>query len=133
MHITRIDSELRVFAATIYAEVGNEPEEIQIWLGWIIKNRARKNRQYWGGKSIKSVCLFPNQFECWNGMQPIDIKSLEAFHLALRIAHRVMQENEDPTEGCDHFNNPNKDVPADWMKNVKTIKRINNHVFYREK
>ena len=135
MIITRIDSELRVFAATIYAEVRNEPEEIKIWLGWIIKNRAKKNRPYWGGNSIKSVCLYPNQFECWNSVQSIDIKDLEGFHLAKRIAHQVIQDSDeqDPTEGCDHFNNPNKDVPADWMRNVKLIKRIHNHVFYREK
>jgi hypothetical protein len=133
MHITRVDSELRVFAATIYGEVHNEPEEVQIWLGWIIKNRSIKNRKFWGGSSIKSVCLYPNQFECWNGTQSIDINDIDAFHLALRIAHQVIQDIVDPTEGCDHFNNPNRDVPPDWIRDVKLIKRIHNHIFYRQK
>ena len=49
--VSRTDTELNIFAATIYAEARGEPEEGQIWVAWVIKNRANLNKSYWGGSS----------------------------------------------------------------------------------
>ncbi|CAF1088066.1 unnamed protein product [Brachionus calyciflorus] len=61
MIVTRSSNELEVFATTIYAEARGEPVMGQIWVAWVIKNRARQNRQYWGGNTIKNVCLHNGQ------------------------------------------------------------------------
>jgi N-acetylmuramoyl-L-alanine amidase len=49
--------ELEVYQKTIYAEARGESEEGQRWVAWVIKNRAHLNKSYWGGNSIKGVCL----------------------------------------------------------------------------
>lgn len=129
--IYRTDSELNVLAATIYAEARGEPDEGQVWVAWVIKNRARAGRSYWG-YSIQQVCLQPWQFECWNGVDSIVIYEEYAFNKALQIAQSVINSPVDPTGGCDHYNNPDKEN-ADWVRNVDQIRRINNHVFYRSR
>ncbi len=48
---------------TIYAEARRGPFEGQQWFAWVIKNRARLNRDNWGGGIIKGVCLKARQFE----------------------------------------------------------------------
>ena len=120
-----------VFAATIYAEARGESIEGQEWVGHVIKNRARLNKSYWGGTSIKDVCLKPGQFECWN-RGPIEINDQISFHRAHEIIKRVLASN-DPTNGCDHYNNPDKEGYPAWTQNTHFMRKIGNHQFYKTK
>ena len=45
--------EFEVFFKTLYAECRGEPRLGQEWVGWVIKNRARRNKSDWGGNTIK--------------------------------------------------------------------------------
>uniref|UniRef100_A0AC35EYG1 Cell wall hydrolase SleB domain-containing protein n=1 Tax=Panagrolaimus sp. PS1159 TaxID=55785 RepID=A0AC35EYG1_9BILA len=103
--------EREVFKKTIYAEARGEPEVGQQWVAWVIKNRAYLNRSYWGGSSIKAVCLHPNQFECWKDKSDIEINEPEAYHRISKWADAVYDapQKDDPTGGCDHYNNPSKE------------------------
>ena len=131
--VSRTDTELNIFAATIYAEARGEPEEGQIWVAWVIKNRANLNKSYWGGSSIKGICLAPGQFECWNGLNNIYIDDMDSFYKISELAKQVSESNmrSDPTFGCDHYNNPQKERCPDWTKNCTKIRAIHNHQFYR--
>lgn len=120
-------SEFEVFAKTIFGEARGEPKEGQIWVGWVIKNRA-----HYRGQSIKDVCLAPQQFECWNGRNDINTSREEGtyrniYSLAQRIYNASI--SEDPTGRCQHFNNPQNE-DADWIHRATRRKRIGNHVFY---
>ncbi|CAF0855738.1 unnamed protein product [Brachionus calyciflorus] len=126
MIVTRSSNELEVFAATIYAEARGEPVMGQIWVAWVIKNRARQNRQYWGGNTIKNVCLHNGQFECWNGINSIDMsEETRARDLAIQIAQQVINANHDETNGCDHYNNPRKEGYPPWTNNCEIINNKN--------
>ena len=127
------DNTLDVLAATLYAEARGEPDEGKIWVLWVIRNRARMNKKYWGGSKIKDVCLHPYQFECWNKRDEIVINDLSAFKKCQAIVEQVMNSNEDPTDGCDHYINPSVAGYPSWTKNCDPIKKIKNHQFYRSK
>ncbi len=125
--------EREVFAKTLYAEARGEPEEGQIWVAWVIKNRARMNRTYWGGSSIKDVCLFKNQFECWNNKSDIEIKEPQVYERICRLANKIYDapHGDDPTGGTDHYHNPDKGGRPSWVNNCKFVRKIRNHDFYK--
>lgn len=133
MKISRNDSELSIFAVTIYGEARGESDEGKLWVAWVIKNRALKNKPYWGGNSIKNVCLHELQFHCWSGKQDFIINDLATFEKILVLAENVIKSNQDPTDGCDHFLNPKKlsSTPL-WVNNLRLVKAIGNHNFYKE-
>ncbi|CAF3823083.1 unnamed protein product, partial [Rotaria sp. Silwood1] len=126
-------SEREVFRKTIYAEARGEPLEGQQWVAWVIKNRARLNRSYWGGSSIKGVCLHPQQFECWNGRSDIEINEPEAYANISQWADRIFDadSSQDPTGGADHYNNPDKEGYPPWTQNCQKLRKIEHHQFYK--
>ena len=123
-----------IFAATIYMEARGESEEGQRWVAWVIKNRAHKNRSYWGGSKIRDVCLRQSQFSCWNGRTSLDVNEPQAFQTASRIAREVSGASisQDPTSGSDHYCNLSvlKTEPS-WVKNVKFVRKVGSHSFYK--
>lgn len=127
--------EKEVFAKTLFAEARGEPETGQIWVAWVIKNRARMNRSYWGGDTIKKVCLHPGQFECWNNKTDIKIEEHEkhVYEKICKLTNGVYDApaGGDPTGGADHYNNPDKEGYPDWTKNCTVLKTIGDHVFYK--
>jgi N-acetylmuramoyl-L-alanine amidase len=141
--ITKDSDALDVVTGTLYAEARGEPVEVQEWVVWVIKNRAMQDKAYWGGSQIKEVCLHPGQFECWNFVG--DITMPESSYKSLRqFVATVLADRSDPTGGCDHYNNPNKEGYSDWTKNCKLnckcckmnltrVKKIANHQFYKSK
>ncbi|OXA39491.1 spore cortex-lytic enzyme [Folsomia candida] len=125
-------SERDVLAKTIYAEARGEPDEGQRAVAHVIKNRAAKNRDYWGGSSVKGVCLKDKQFECWNGRSDIDINEPHAYQKAQRIADEVLSSRDprnDPSRGSTHYNNPDKEDP-DWGRKIPKTTKIGKHQFY---
>jgi N-acetylmuramoyl-L-alanine amidase len=116
-----------LLAATIYAEARGEPYEGKRWVGWVIKNR-KLNGNY-GGHSFRGVILSPQQFECWNNEEYIEIHEGDVYEQCKEVAKNVIDSNVDPTSGCMHYNNPEKEN-AEWVKNVIFHRRIGEHVFY---
>lgn len=132
--VSRNDTTLNVVAATLYAEARGEPEEGQIWVVWVIKNRALKNQTYWGGNSMELVCLHPNQFECWNGKESIYVgQEPKIFENCKKIVQKVINSNSDPTGGCDHYNNPSIEGYPGWTQNCNFIRKIGDHQFYKSR
>jgi len=126
-------SEKDVFAKTIYAEARGEPLEGQKWVAWVIKNRARYNREYWGGNTIKGVCLKPGQFECWNGVTDIPINEPSVYSTIQQWSAQILAApaSQDPTGGADHYNNPDKEGFPAWTFNCVKLRKIGNHQFYK--
>lgn len=122
-----------IFAKTIYAEARGEPLEGQKWVAWVIKNRAHENRSYWGGSTIAGVCLHPGQFECWNGRSDIHIRQPSVYEDIRSWSDSLYNASmrHDPTGGCDHYNNPDKEGYPAWTNNVELIRTIGSHNFYR--
>ncbi len=127
-------SERDVFKRTIYAEARGESVTGQQAVAFVIKNRAQLNRPYWGGNSIKNVCLKDGQFECWNGKSDIQINEPQAYAEICRWADKVFDgdsQYKDPTGGADHYNNPDKEGYPPWTDNCTKKIKIGNHQFYK--
>jgi N-acetylmuramoyl-L-alanine amidase len=101
----------------------------------VIKNRAWINKEYWGGSSIKNVCLHPGQFECWNGKSDITITEQRAYEGISEWAPGLLAapRHKDPTGGADHYNNPTKEEHRSWIDNCDFLRKIGAHHFYKTK
>jgi len=122
-----------VYAKTIYAECRGEIIRGQQWVAWVIKNRARDNKSYWGGNTIKGVCLAPSQFQCWDGQTDIVINEQAVYNTIVQWSGQVfdLPNNQDPTDDAEYYNNPDIEGYPAWTKNVNKIQKIGNHQFYK--
>jgi spore germination cell wall hydrolase CwlJ-like protein len=132
-------SEVEVLARTLYGEArGEELAGIEA-VASVILNRvafARSRGRYWWGNDIKSVCLKPAQFSCWNKADPNRKKLLAlsprdpAYRLCKRIAKRaVAGDLPDPTEGATHYHT--HAVDPFWARGHVPVAEIGNHLFYK--
>ncbi|KAK9882350.1 hypothetical protein WA026_020872 [Henosepilachna vigintioctopunctata] len=122
-----------IFAKTVYAEARGEPVEGQIWVAWVIKNRAYANKSYWGGRRIGDVCRHRNQFESWNGKNDIVINEPSTYQRIKTLTDKIYSApaHQDPTGGSDHFHSKKMSKYPSWTKNCKQVKTIGKHIFYK--
>lgn len=123
-------SDEEVLALTVYLEARGESEVGWRWVAWVIKNRVAKQRSYWG-LTIKEVCLNPEQFECYQRHKSINIDDQHTYQRILRMCRELIHAQEDPTNGCDHYNNPTKEGYPAWTKNCEKREKIGSHQFYK--
>jgi N-acetylmuramoyl-L-alanine amidase len=123
-----------VFPQTLYHEARGEGETGIEWVAWVIRNRAAKDKSYWGGSQIDNVCRHPGQFECWDG-RPTPIKEPNQLKQCQDIARKVIKKDAsaDPTGGADHYNNPDKERKPNWINKCDPLKKVGNHQFYKTK
>lgn len=125
-----------ILAKTVYLEARGEPTEGWRGVAFVIMNRAKLNKSYWGGSSVGGVCSKRGQFECWN---PGQNQTVDDASLYKRIKHYTDLiydgiDQDDPTSGSDHYNNPRiENPPPDWTKNCRKTVMIGEHQFYKSK
>ena len=59
------ESTTAIFCMTLYGEARSEDREGITLVGMTILHRALSPITWWG-RGLKSVCLTPKQFSCWN-------------------------------------------------------------------
>ncbi len=132
-------SEVEVLARTLYGEArGEELAGIEA-VASVILNRvafAKRRGRYWWGNDVKSVCLKPAQFSCWNEADPNRKRLLAlnprdpAYRLCKRIAKRaVAGELPDQTDGATHYHT--HAVDPFWARGHVPVAEIGNHLFYK--
>jgi N-acetylmuramoyl-L-alanine amidase len=131
MKLDRNSHDYKILLKTIYGEARHESRRVQLGVAWVILNRARLNKSYFGGCSIADVCQSRGQFECWK---------MGSFHMYDRDAKRSIEEwlpfvyqYADPTNGCDYFHNPFKQGYPEWTKDCTYIITIGSLKFYKTK
>lgn len=127
--------ELEVMAKTLYGEARGEKLEGIKAVANVIVNRA-KNPCWWG-RDIKSVCLKPQQFSCWNENDPNsrilerDLSGDVVYGVCLNVAKRaiagVLRDN---TKGATHYHT--KAVKPKWAELQVPCAAIGNHLFYKD-
>lgn len=130
-------SDQQVLARTLWAEARGQGPDGMLAVACVIRNRAR-NPGWWGGPSLRSVCLKPLQFSCWNASDPQfkliradAIRSL-AFDTAMGIAAAVMADAvADITHGADHYCTAAVAPKTSWAKSRTPVAKIGAHWFYR--
>ncbi len=121
-------------AKTAYHEARGEGEDGWRSVAHVVKNRAKRNKEYWGGDSVHDVCMQPGQFECWDKGRSTAIEDKTLYNKIKNVTDRVYDGyDSDPTDGSDHYNNPTKEGYPEWTKNCNRTKKIGNHQFYKDK
>ncbi len=63
---TRELTTLEVVAATLIGEFENMGEKGMTECASVIANRKAANIHWMGGNNVRTICLWPKQFSCWN-------------------------------------------------------------------
>ena len=119
---------------TVWAEARGEPKEGQLAVAHVIWNRAKANKERWGGNSIAGVCRAPKQFSCWNNVSDIDMSTTKEgkdAHATIDQWLPDFKSMPDPTKGADHYYNPEK-TAAKWAEKIPKTCTINKHDFHKE-
>lgn len=115
----------------MYGEARNQPNEGQIAVAWVIRNRVVDGRY---GEGVRGVCLKSKAFSCWN-YNPNDknLQKMQTTNAGLvqrnfvRLAFTAAQE-DDPTKGSKHY--CRIDVSPAWARGKVPVLTIEAHAFY---
>ena len=115
-------------AICIYHEARGEPEEGKVAVCHVILNRAYKR-----GLSVKKVVLQPYQFSWANNNKRPEISNYDALEYCFIAIDRCISErsNGEYFDYADHYFADYIKMPK-WANNMKYIKKIGQHLFYRE-
>lgn len=128
-------SDTEVLARTLWGEARGEGITGMTAVACVAMNRANSSIRWWGGPDVRSICLKPFQFSCWNKRDPNRPKLLELteedpiFEQALGIAsNAVAGRIIDPTGGADSYRVIG--APAHWAEGLKPTAVIGRHEFF---
>lgn len=129
----RQQKELTLLASMIFLEARGESKQGKIAVGYVVINRYR-NRYRWP-HTISGVILQPYQFSCFNShniyskafMPPKKVWE-ECFESAIIV---YSEDEEDPTNGANHYFNPDIVRPS-WRTKMDFCIKIGNHEFYKD-
>jgi len=130
-------SENDVVARTVYGEARGEPENGQVAVTWVIKNRAARDLSYMG-TTAKEVCLKPYQFSCWdqgdvNRDKLLNLNTNDATYIKIRqIVDEVFSgQRRDNAYGSTHYHATTATYSLrNWANGKTPIVRIGDHLFY---
>ncbi len=129
-------SDKDILARTVYLEARGEPKDGWRGVAFVILRRAKLNKSYWGGNSVKKVCLKAGQFECYKQGLDHSIRNISLYNEIKLVTDKIFDGDDttDPTRGADHYNNPTKEnPPPDWTYNCNKTVMIGKHQFYKSK
>ncbi|OPZ78330.1 MAG: Cell Wall Hydrolase [Alphaproteobacteria bacterium ADurb.Bin438] len=124
------NEDIDILTRTLYGEARGESDAGVQAVANVIKNRAGLT------KSIKSVCLKPYQFSCWNEGDPNksiitnlsvqDTTYQRCFNIAKRVVNGSLTDN---TNGANHYHTSN--IKPYWADDTKITAIIGHHIFYK--
>lgn len=130
--IKSLDDE-QALARTIWGEARGETFVGRICVANVIINRLKKRPRY--GSSVRSVCLKPWQFSCWNEKDPnraklLSVEKHDAIFQECLVLSKLanMRALHDMVNGSAHYHA--KHVKPKWAKGLEPVTVIGNHVFY---
>lgn len=128
-------SDQQILAMTCWGECRSGGEEGMTSVANVIVNRA--NNPGWWGTDIRSVCLAPEQFSCWNGNDPNRSQMLALtpespqFPLALSIADQAIAGTlVDITNSSTYYYAASMPKPPKWAIGKTPAATIAGQIFF---
>ena len=127
---TSYDAILRLTAATLYLEAGNESNQGKLGVASVIWNRAG------GATEIPNVILARKQFSCWNHRKFSSFKPPhnKEYAYCLAVARDMVNGTFVPPSrynGAIAYHE--KSIRPTWRSGLVRIEQVGNHLFYRGK
>ena len=135
MSLATDSSERDIVARTVWGEARGEGPAGWAAVAWVIRNRAA--RPGWWGRDLRSVCLCPRQFSCWNVEDanraqmtalPDEDPTLSAIRTT--VAGVLTGTIPDPSSGATHYHS--RAVAPVWAARLAATATIGGHEFYKE-
>ena len=127
--------EQEILARTIWAEARGESAEGQKAIANVVNNRIASGKTWWGN-DVRSVCLTPYQFSCWNKSDPNRPKLLAvtaddpSYSGCLVIAGNSIRGNlPDNTADADSYEVTG--LNTYWARTLQPVAVIGHHSFYK--
>lgn len=124
-------SEKEILAKTVYLEARGEIRKGWRAVAFVIMTRVKRDKDYWGGNTVKGVCFQKRMFECWNADKDKLIGDSALYRQIKQVTDRIYDgdDTDDPTFGSDHY----KERKPGWTANCIETVKIGNHQFYKSK
>ena len=123
------ERSVKIVAITILAEARGEGKAGMYAVGAVIAQRAIERK--WRHSVI---CLANTQFSCWNGKTFEDLEHLlelpEAAY-AMLVAKNISNLDHSIVGNANHYHATWMKKKPYWAKNIKPVKTIGNHAFYK--
>lgn len=125
--------EMACMSQAVHGEAGNQSMKGKIAVAFVIKHRAES------GSFPDGICQVihqKGQFKFfknlrWHKRTPAEEQQMED---SVKAAYLVMNEEvNDPTRGALYYVNPKMARDTGWLKHMKRLVRIEDHVFYIDK
>lgn len=130
--LTKWAGDIDIVAKTLYGEGRNQSESARKDLASVIWERAKGDTS-----KLKTECLKPKQFSCWNnGPVVVDMKKeSKVWQACLNLAKTMFNGSFTPTIIADHYwaaRGPWKlDSPPYWADTNKFVDNRGDHDFYK--
>lgn len=134
--------DLDIMVRTVWGEARGESHEGKVAVAHVILNRANAAEKagapkMYGDGSIKSACLFPKQFSCWNKndrnynlIQELYVDD-EYYIKCLKACNEALSKPEtDKTGKANHYWSRRMLKPPVWAEGKEYI-TIGNHNFIK--
>jgi N-acetylmuramoyl-L-alanine amidase len=123
--------EVACLSQAVHGEAGNQPFEGKVAVAHVIMNRT-KDEAF--PETACGVIKQKGQFDFLSKVRKLKEENLAVqiqMEESIKAAVVVMNEEvEDPTKGALFFANPKLSTDREWLKRLKKIVRIKDHVFY---
>lgn len=133
--------DLEIGAMTIFGEASGEGDDGQLAVAFVLLNRLNSKR--WGD-TLASVCLYAEQFSCWNALMTINGKTInnpDRMRIAAATDAQVQKcasalllaehgDMPDPTNGSMFYERIGSG--ASWAVGKTPCAVIGNHAFYND-
>jgi N-acetylmuramoyl-L-alanine amidase len=130
-------SDQEIFAKTIFGEARNQGDLGMVAVASVIMNRSEKP-SWWGGPDVRSICLKPWQFSCWNKNDPNRHLLLNTpandkdFAYCMELAARAMAEElPDCTNEATSYYARSMKAPPHWAFGLTPCAEIGDHIFFK--
>lgn len=134
LRLTPHEQDVELLARTIWGEARGEGRKGMEAIAAVIVNRMMHPTRW--AHDVYGVVTADKQFSCWNERDPNRVKLLDRltddeFKVALEIARNALEHRSMDLSGATHFHV--KTIAPCWSssKDVKRLKRIGKHVFYK--